>query len=107
MDKTEKAVIKNEDIQIQFEDEELNEKSQVDNDESSIAESDLPEAFVKDPRNILLPSGDQIQDGVEYLDTALNIEYILFSMHSMLYWVSLAEIFIFAFGILAWLKIID
>jgi len=26
MDKTEKAVIKNEDIQIQFEDEELNEK---------------------------------------------------------------------------------
>ena len=72
-----------------------------------MAESDLPEAFIKDPRNILLPSGDQVQDGVEYLDSVLNVEFILFKMHSMFYWVSLAEISIFAFGILAWLKIID
>jgi len=28
-------------------------------------------------------------------------------MHSMFYWVSLSEIGVFAFGILAWLKIID
>ena len=48
-----------------------------------------------------------MQDGVEYLDTVLNVEFILFKMHSMFYWVSLAEISIFAFGILAWLKIID
>eukprot|EP00347_Sterkiella_histriomuscorum_P012840 403367024 len=48
----------------------------------------------------ILPKGQEVYKVVQYLDLTMNLEILLYEFHSIIYWCSVLEIFIFCVGLL-------
>lgn len=67
---------------------------------------DMPtdEATLLKFKEMLQPSGKQVQKGLKYFDIAVKLEKLLYELHSFLYWSSLVEAFGIVISILMFLK---
>lgn len=61
----------------------------------------------EDPSEVLRPTGPHLQKGLKYFDLGVKLEILLFELQSVIYWLSLVEIFFYVLSLIMFFRLIE